>query len=441
MLDRIKKVYDSLPFDKMSALKYVPDSLLFGRGYSGFLTSFDSSMIKNNLFKLLNYARDNTVYWSKKIPEKIAIEDTFAVYMSLPTVSSDDLSENIDLYVSKEYNKRNSYFSTTGGTGRNPTPILLSDESFGIEWAHIHRIWAEIGYARRKHLKLTIAGKRLKGNSIIKYNPIYNELIVDFYKINLNNFWQFYKKLQTYKIEFIEAYPSLIKELRHYLEMSNTTLRLKGIMLGSEGIELAEKKDLMIFFRCPVVTWYGQSEKIILAQNTRNDDLFKVFTSYGYPDILSSSNGFGEILGTTFVNKALPLIKYRTGDFGEVIRNGKQIFIRNIKGRWGKDLIYLDENKSIPTTSINIHSEIQKEILFYQISQNEFGKIHITVLPKKTSSKTNAEIELEIQKEISEKLCDFSVTCSTTENENDIIRSKRGKMIMLVQNINKTQSC
>ena len=58
------------------------------------------------------------------------------VLAELPLISSSDLSNNLDYFISNEFKSNNSYLTTTGGTGRNPTSILLSNESFGTEWAH-----------------------------------------------------------------------------------------------------------------------------------------------------------------------------------------------------------------------------------------------------------------------------------------------------------------
>jgi len=301
-------------------------------------------------------------------------------------------------------------------------------------------MWREIGYKKQEHLKLTIVGKRLAGDQLITVNPIYNELVVDFFKINDLNFDDFLILTDKYRIDYLESYPSLAMEFLEYLVRHGATMKLKGIMLGSEGITDQQLIDLTNFFRCPIIRWYGQSEKVVLAYSINNGDMFKVFTSYGFPDVIGHPSGCGELIGTTFINKALPLIKYRTGDYGRILSRGDGLWIQEIQGRWGKDFIYLDEKKRIPTTAINIHSAIQSQILFYQLIQNEYGKLHILILPKKGTSKSAEEIAGIVQSEIARKLKGFVVTASIVDSESQIQRSHRGKMIMLVQNLKDIKS-
>ena len=180
MLSTLKATYDRLPKEKMTFLKHIPDRVLFGKSYKAFQpkVSFDKNLIDQNLFGVLNYSRENTVFGEENIPKKIYVDEVKEIVASLPLISSSDLSSNLDYFTSREFQKSNAYLTTTGGTGRNPTSILLSNESFGMEWAHMHHVWSHAGYKRTRDLKLTLRGKSLKGDKLVEYNPVYNELVV-----------------------------------------------------------------------------------------------------------------------------------------------------------------------------------------------------------------------------------------------------------------------
>ena len=74
-----------------------------------------------------------------------------------------------------------------------------------------------------------------------------------------------------------------------------------------------------------------------------------------------------------------------------------------------------------------------KKILFYQIVQNEYGKIEVNVLPK--SGFAPESICNELVGELAMRLKGFQINCSAVKSDKDFVRSTRGKMIMLVQNI------
>lgn len=431
MLKQLKSIYDYLPKQYLTFLKYIPDRLLFGKSYINYKSkvSFDKNLINKNLYETLLYAKKHTRYGKENIPNYLTEENSIEILNSLPVVTSHDLATNLNYYVSDEFNKFNSYYTTTGGTGRHPTTILLSNELYGIEWAHVHHIWSCTGYERKKHLKLTLRGKSFKGDKLVEYNPIYNELVVDTFKIKESNFNILLNELKKYDIKYIHGYPSLLKEYMVYFEKFNYKPNLKGIFLASEGISIEDKIQMKKFFNCKILSFYGQTERALIAADFEANDMHKVYTSYGYPRIVD-----GELIVTSFVNRALPLINYRIGDGAEIVEDDKYIYIKNLKGRWGKDFIYLDENKKIPTASINLHSEIQDEIVFYQIHQKEFAKIEIKVLQKSTSDMNGDKLLKIFGSEMRVNLQDFEVDVELVD-DSGIVKSQRGKMMLLVQEL------
>ena len=436
MLVHLKNIYQHLPYSHLGILKYIPDKWLYGRSYALSKVSTAQEEVIPNLFRMLIYNRTNTDFGKRHIPLDFGEVESLDVMKSLPLVSFSDLASDMSHYASRLYNGRNSYITSTGGTGRNPTPILLSNESFALEWKHMHKIWKTCGYEKKQHLKLTLRGIKLTGEKLFEYNPLYNELVIDTFRLTQTSFQSLLPKILPYGIEYIHGYPSLVREFMDYLKVTGFSLKLHGIFLGSEGVSEDEKTAISSFFGCPVIAWYGQSEKVTLAYDTLMNGEYEVFTSYGFPYILNpDQNGFGEIIGTTFVNQALPLLNYRTGDYGSIIEKNEKIYLNGIIGRWGKDFLYLSPTKRIPTTSVNIHSKIQQEILFYQIHQSVYGEVHILILPKRSTRLGEEEITRAIAADLLPKLREFKVTYEVVHDESQIIKSIRGKMIMLVQEI------
>jgi len=431
MLGNIKKIYDSLPKEYLKFLKYIPDRVLFGSKYIEWKkrVNFDKNIVNKNLFDILTYAREHTHFGKNNIPKKFYIDESENVLEELPLISSNDIATNFEYYISDEYNSFNSFKTTTGGSGRNPTTVLLSNESYIADRAHTYFMWESLGYNRVKNIKLTLRGKILKNNKLIEYNPIFNEVLVNTFKVKCDNFEDFLKELEKFKIDYIHGYPSLVKEFIEYFKKYNVNLDIKGIFFASEGSNAYEKKEISSFFNAPIISSYAQTEKVCFGIDFDMNEVYKIATSYGYPRIVD-----GEIVATTFINKAMPLINFRTGDGGEILEDENHMYIKNIKGRWGKDFVYLNVNKKIPTSSINLHSEIQNEILYYQIHQKNYGKIEIWLVKKETSKLDDKQLKERFFNEIKEKLEDFEIKLRLV-NEKDLVRSHRGKFIFLVQDL------
>ena len=431
MLSHLKKIYDLLPKEYLKFLRYTPDRLLFGKSYSEWKSkvSFDKSLIDQNLFDTLNYAREHTAYGKDHIPNKFDISEVKSILESLPMITSYDLATNLSYYTSDEYNTFNSYSATTGGTGRHPTTVLFSNELYGIEWAHVHHIWSSIGYDRKRDTKLTLRGKILHGDKLVEYNPLYNELVVDVFKVNKNNFSQLIEAIKPYNIKYIHGYPSLIKEYMIYFEYHNVIPKLNGILLTSEGVSVLEKKQISDFFGCKVLSFYGQSERALIAADFDSNGIYKVYTSYGYPRIVD-----GELVITSFVNRALPLVNYKIGDGAELIEDEHCLYLKNLTSRRGKDFVYLTKEKKTSVTLLAMHTNVEAEILYYQIHQKEFGKINILLLLKPNSLMLSEKLSKTFGDAVKRELKDFEINVRVV-NEQEIIKSHKGKMILLVQEL------
>ncbi len=440
MLDKFKQLYSILPSGITKCLRYMPDRFLFGASYRSTIPSFNKDLQKRNLYKIIHYSRETTLFGKENYPNKFSVDEVYSVLDSLPSITSKMISSSPADFISDKFSSRNAYFTTTGGTGRSPTDVFLSNKSYGVEWAHMHHIWGEAGYSRAGGIKLTLRGKHVDGPGLCKYNPIYNELVVDTFRLSVNNFKEVITEAGKHNIKYIHGYPSLLSEFLDFCKYYGITLDVDAVYLGSEGASLALKSSLSEYFTANVISWYGQTEKVVLAADVRGNNEFKVYTSYGMAAIDKTDGDVGEILGSTFVNQAMPLVKYHTGDYGRLLEKDSGYYLVDIQGRWGKDFVYLDSNKKIPTSSINLHSKIQKEITFFQIHQNEYGSLLIKVLKKKHAAMNESEIKKILYNELSQKLRGFTIDIEFVHDSSCIEKSSRGKMIMLVQNLSQGQN-
>ncbi len=445
VLQEIKGLYRMLPPWMTAWVRLVPDGILFGKSYRTCIPNVDMGLHGINLKNALDYAREHTEWGRENIPIKIRVEDAETVIKTLPLVSSEELATTPTLFTSDEANGCNSYWTTTGGSGRNPTSICLLNSSYGVEWKHMHRIWNSRGesYLRRRDLKLTFRGYHLREGELIRFDPIYNELSVDPFQLNDANFGKFLGLVRLHRVSCLHGYPSLISLFMERLKARRERFFVKLIFLGSEGASMELKREMAEFFGAKVITWYGQTEKVVLAYDADATGQFVNFSSYGHPWVLNpNESGVGEIIGTTFVNRAMPLVNYRTGDYGRIqmqSRIGEDgseawvLVIDRLQGRWGKDFVYRSKGDKIPTSAVNLHDSIQQKIVFYQIEQDEYGKIKVKVLPKRKFS--GDAVCHEFADALSERLKGFEIHCMVVKSDREFIRSDRGKMIMLVQNL------
>jgi phenylacetate-CoA ligase len=84
-----------------------------------------------------------------------------------------------------------------------------------------------------------------------------------------------------------------------------------------------------------VVDRFGNAEFGIVAYERLREPEHKllVYDAIVWPETRSHESGHQELVLTSLRNDAMPLIRYRSGDLGELLTTAEGFYIRNIVGR------------------------------------------------------------------------------------------------------------
>ena len=374
-------------------------------------------------------------YYKKDSFENFKNEANLKSLRNLPLLDTEIVRNNVDGFINKAVS---GYTTSTGGSGRNPLKIYLSNHSYFEDRKFVFYAWSKLGY-KRNDLKLTLRGVNL-GTKLIEYNPMNNELNVNVFLMNNSTIVKIIQEINKWKPTFGHGYPSawfiftsLLRE--HNLELKQ---KLDGIYFASESINEQKRTFVESFFEVDVRGTYGLSERSGFAFEKKDEKgVYKVMLEYGLIEIIKKNGNqagvgeTGEIVSTGFINRAMPLVRYRTGDFAEVVKIENKIVVefRNIIGRWGKDFILDKERNKIYTTSVNIHSSAQFDFRYIQIKQDEPGKIHMYFVP---FSGLNEKSLVTVKKEFQRKLSNIKIESHVIEFEK-LYKTERGKIPFLIK--------
>lgn len=89
---------------------------------------------------------------------------------------------------------------------------------------------------------------------------------------------------------------------------------------------------------------------------------YHILGEYGYTEIIKNEYGDKEIVSTGFINQAMPLIRYKTGDFVEESNficdcGDPNKLVKEIKGR-AEEIIHLSDGRRIG----RLHDQIFKNV-------------------------------------------------------------------------------
>jgi phenylacetate-CoA ligase len=141
-------------------------------------------------------------------------------------------------------------------------------------------------------------------------------------------------------------------------------------------------------FGCRVYRWYGHSERVVLAGEGRRGDLFYFWPQYGFVEFgPPDEEGLCEVIGTSFHNLAMPLVRYRTGDrvrLADPRVDGELEFpwpaASDVAGR-DQEFLVSAGGRRISLTAFNMHDAIFDDLYAVQFRQDRPGRAEFCYVP------------------------------------------------------------
>jgi phenylacetate-CoA ligase len=164
---------------------------------------------------------------------------------------------------------------------------------------------------------------------------------------------------------------------------------LRGIFTSSETLYSEQKQLIENAFNVPVFDKYGNSEMVTMIGTCEKGN-YHDFMEYSFTEILDENgnevtgeNLSGEIISSGFVNPALPLLRYQTGDRVRTTRQacacGRHLtVVRALEGR-AKEVIVTRDGSQLPLAPIlfGIHDPNWDQIRRIQFVQDRPGELQI----------------------------------------------------------------
>ena len=341
----------------------------------------------------------------------------FSDIAKLPVITK-DLLRSVPLE-NRSYKIRGRYIANTGGSSGSPLDFYITPQSIPIEWAHMHTIWAKLGY-RPSMLKLIFGGRNL-GNKFLVYDGLRHSYTINVYKGFRDLLSELRKVIKKESFSYLHGYPSALAEFADNCEQQAPDVleklrhTLKGAFLGSEFPAPIYRDRIESVFGIPTVSWYGHTERAILAWEKNEKYVYHPFQTYGYCEVIpNEETGGWRLIGTSYGNLASPFIRYDTGDDVEPveIKDGLLVSFRIRSGRLGE--FVLDRNGAkIPLTALVFgrHHRLFDIAKFIQVRQVKDGEMTVIVTLKDKLPPgfvfaewfDNSGLDMNIQLEIVEK--------------------------------------
>ncbi len=373
-----------------------------------------------------------------KAPEDLA---------ALPTIDRGTLSAHLEEMRTAAKDAPGVDLVSTGGTSGEPLRFYIGASRSATEYAYILSGWKRAGYTLGAPLAVfrgrVVApdGQGLRH----EYDPLLRHHFYSNFHMGPADMTAYLAHVATLGPCYLHVYPSSAFALARHIRHAGVPVppNVKGILAESEIVYPEQRELVEATFGCRYLSGYGHTEKLAAAAECEKSSDYHVFPTYGYVELLDAAGQRittvgqrGEIVATGFINRIVPFIRYRTGDFATYGGEGcsscgrEQTLLREIRGHRVQESLVAGDGSLVSWTALNMHDDTFFGLLRYQFYQEQPGRAVLRVVPAGAFSEADRRRILErLGAKLSGRV-DFTV-----EPVEAIALSKAGKAIYVDQRI------
>jgi len=392
----------------------IPTGLRYGAKYEEFMAeikrSDDEAWLRQRadekLLTALRWAAE-TVPAFAALNAKVKLDRSPSELLAeFPLLPKDDIKADSSRFISRAMEPKTHLLTHTGGSTSVPMKLHLEKYvSRSKDFAYNGTFDAVAGI-RAGDTILALRGRTVPGadkpdGPIWMFDPIKSYLHLSSDHLEAEHMPRYVEAARQWKPTFIHAFPSALVPLAKWLQANpapDVTERIRCVQLFSENVYDYQVDLIREVFGCPVLLDYGHSERAVKAISLPDDPRYFFWPLYGKVELIDFDGRpvtepgiLGEIVGTGFDNKVMPLIRYRTGDLAmwsnspNIARPGFSVVDR-IEGRLQEFLVCRDHRLVSICTIGAAHFEELASADRMQFEQIAPGHAVLKVLSKRDLS-------------------------------------------------------
>jgi phenylacetate-CoA ligase len=327
---------------------------------------------------------------------------------SWPMLEKERLRNNLATFT--QGNTLLSAPAATGGTTGIPLKLVRSLRGVVFEQACQDRLLEELGTEPRADRIAILRGDNIKDPNdlepphwqvtnggrcmVFSSNVLMNETVRDYVRA-----------LEDFAPTVLCAYPTSLECLCRLMRQHGLRVNIPAVLTSSEVLKREAWSLARETLGCEVADYYGQAERVAFAYAFSPRE-YRFLPAYSYVELVpfrsdqiadAGQGGLYEIIGTTFWNDLMPLVRYRTGDLVRLpeswdVREIEEVVmgVRPFSGVLGREQEILVCPKGVRLTGIDHIPRDVAHILRIQVIQESLDDVRILVLPAPGYSERDA---------------------------------------------------
>ncbi|MFD2829920.1 hypothetical protein [Corticicoccus populi] len=387
---------------------------------------------KQALTDLLNHLQEKVEAY-KDI--RVDTDNVLESFYALDETDKETLRNSLDKYSCRE--GKIMYGSTSGTTGKNLV-VYQSEEDMGRRMAYLDYIKSLHGvepFSKRASFTGNFIMSEKHHNKLWRRNISMNQTLYASYFMTHANVKYIYRHLAETRPVTLDGLPSAIHLLAQYILKNNINIdwNIKAVFPTAEAVLPHMKDDIENAFNTVVVDQYASGEGAPFLY-LGPDKKYVVGSETGLFEFYKVQDSIYDIVVTSYINYATPIVRYRIGDQVE-IKSDKDylnsycddIQIERIIGRGGD---YLTGEFGQKVTAVNVTwmlAGYEDKVVQYQVIQKSNHEFLINMVVDKNYdySVDEAVIRERFKRRFGDKVFVFKYM-------DDIPKGKNGKVRFII---------
>jgi phenylacetate-CoA ligase len=291
--------------------------------------------------------------------------------------------------------------ATTGGTSGVPLKVLRSLQSIVFEQASIDRLIRSVGADPLGARTVVLRGDNprdleISPNPDCEYINGGRMLTMSANAVTLTSAEYVAGQLKEFAPQLLCAYPTALETLCRYLRDNGRRLSIPAVVTSSEVFRGDAWRLAENMFGARVVDYYGQAERVAFASAWAPRE-YRFSCAYSHVEFIpydgnaaprGAPHRLYEIVGTSYWNDVLPVVRYRTGDlirlpehWGAPELEELALGLRSFEGVLGRQQEVIVCPQSVRMSGIAHLPHEVRHVIRLQVVQENFDSARIFVLP------------------------------------------------------------
>ncbi|HXN74152.1 MAG TPA: hypothetical protein VN861_16515 [Candidatus Acidoferrales bacterium] len=335
-IGRLQPLYDRMPSPArtfltsargwfLSRIRHSPQTLSFLeqlRAHEAWTPDEISSFQMCALRQTVSHAQATVPYYADYPGIELRNFDDLRL---LPVVTREIVRENRERFLSRDVAPHQRIVvGTTGTTGGN-LKVAYTEKLARENWAFLlrQRGWAGINH---RQPRVTFFGARVVPSARTSppfwiHNLPERQILLSIFHLSTSTAADYIDCLHKHHGAVLEGFPSVLSILADFVLGRGETMPMRVIFTSGEPLYPAAREKIESAFQASAFDSYGMTEYCGLIQQCEKGEMH-LAPEYGFLEILDEKNDpvtgdeEGYFIWTGFLNRAMPLVRYRIGDRG-----------------------------------------------------------------------------------------------------------------------------